>query len=104
MAYKGEDIPIVITGDDNTNLDDLDFKILIYPHDDIDNYIVLGKTDMKAGGANTYTGQIPHSETKDMPIGYYTIEVLSIGDDKRRIFKKEGAFTLYDSASKNVVG
>jgi hypothetical protein len=101
MAYKGEDIPIVITGDNENNLDEVDFKVLFYPHDTPDNPTILLKSDMTKEEENMYSGKIPFSTTKTMPIGYYTIEILTIGEE-RRIFKKDGAFTLYDSASKDI--
>lgn len=102
MAYKGEDIPIIIEGDNNNNLDSLDFKVVLYPHDDFTNKIIIKKEDMKNESENVYSGTISHTDTTDMPVGYYSIEILTIGETERRIFKKDGAFTLYDSASKNI--
>lgn len=101
MAYRGEDIPIVITGDEENNLDTLDFKVLFYPHDKPESSTTLLKSEMKKESENSYSGKIPYTTTKEMSVGYYTIEILTIGDE-RRIFKKDGAFTLYDSASKNI--
>lgn len=102
MAYKGEDIPIIIEGDNNNNLDSLDFKVVLYPHDDLTNKIVINKNAMKKESDNVYSGTISHTDTANMPVGYYSIEILTIGNTERRIFKKDGAFTLYDSASKNI--
>lgn len=102
MAYKGEDIPIIIEGDSNNNLDAMDFKVVLYPHDDLDNTTVINKSDMKKEDDNVYSGTISHVQTADMPVGYYSIEILTIGETERRIFKQDGAFILYDSASKNV--
>lgn len=110
MAYKGEDIPIIIEGDSNNNLDELEFQVVFYPHDDLDNKRVIQKSELIKEGNNIYSGVIPHSMTTQMPIGYYSVEVLTIapesemiGSVERRIFKKDGAFILYDSASKNLV-
>lgn len=109
MAYKGEDIPIIIEGDSNNNLDELEFQVVFYPHDDLDDKKVIRKSEMIKNGDNVYSGVIPYNVTMDMPIGYYSVEVLTIAPDagiigsiERRIFKKDGAFILYDSASKNL--
>jgi hypothetical protein len=110
MAYKGEDIPIIIEGDSNNNLDELEFQVVFYPHDDLDNKRVIRKSELKKNENNVYSGVIPYSMTMQMPIGYYSVEVLTVAPDtgtigsiERRIFKKDGAFILYDSASKNLM-
>jgi hypothetical protein len=103
MAYRGEDIPIIIEGDSNNDLDVLNFKVVLYPHDDIDNVMIIHKKDMTSVSKNVYSGKISYNETLSMPVGYYSVEILTIGENERRIFKKDGAFTLYDSASKLVM-
>lgn len=104
MAYIGEDIPITILGDATTNLDELDFKVVLYPHDNVDakNSMVILKTQMTREKSNVYSGKVPYTDTLIMPPGYYTLEILTIGEDSRRIFRQEGIFTLYDSVSKTL--
>lgn len=103
MAYRGENIDITIKGDDVFNLDDMDFKVLVYPDRHVDEAISIAKSDMTRLEDNQYFASIGYEKTKELPIGEYTIEVLVIeGSTSRSIFAKRGAFPVYDSASKNV--
>lgn len=103
MAYRGENIDFVIKGDSKINLDQINFKVLIYPDRHEEEAIVINKAIMTRVAASHYKGQIGYSETKDLPLGMYTIEVLLIEKDtERSIFMKRGAFPLYDSASRNI--
>ena len=103
MAYKGEDLPLEIKGDAEFNLDELDFKILVYPDRHPENVFLIEKSEMTKEYDNHYSGKIGYEITKEMPIGSYTIEVLAIeGETSRRIYVKLGAFPMYDSASKNI--
>lgn len=101
--YKGEDWPLDIKGDDEFNLDELDFKVLVYPDRRAEEVTILVKSQMSKVSDNHYSGKIGFGTTKNMPIGNYTIEVLIIeGQTSRRIYSRPGAFPVYDSAAKNI--
>lgn len=103
MAYRGETISITIKGDEKHNLDSLDFKVLIYPDRHTDDYTQFNKSDLTKLAANYYSLSIAPSTTADLALGMYTIEILLIeGGNSRSIYAKQGAFPIYDSASKNI--
>lgn len=103
MAHRGENIDITIKGDSEFNLDELDFKVLVYPDRHPAEVITLNKSDMEKVEANLYFGTIGYEKTKTMPLGLYTIEILLIeSGTSRSIYAKPGAFPMYDSASKDI--
>lgn len=103
MAYRGENIDITIKGDSEYNLDELDFKVLVYPDRHPNEKIVVEKSAMEKLDSNYYSATIGYEETKDFALGLYTIEVLIVeSGTSRSIFAKQGAFPVYDSASKNI--
>lgn len=103
MAYRGENIDITIKGDSEYNLDELDFKVLVYPDRHPDERTVIEKSQAKKLDSNYYCLSIEFEATKDMALGLYTIEVLIVeSGTSRSIFAKQGAFPVYDSASKDI--
>ena len=101
--FRGETIDIVIKGDSVLNLDSNDFMVLLYPDRHPETVFSVSKSEMKKQNSNYYTGSIDFETTKTMPLGMYTIEVLFInGTSSRSVFAKQGAFPLYDSASKSI--
>ena len=103
MAYRGENIDITIKGDSEFNLDALSFMVLIYPDRHTEQAIQINKEDGDRLGENHYHLRLEYSQTKDMALGMYTIEVLVIESGiSRSIYMKNGAFPVYDSASKNI--
>ena len=103
MAYRGENIEITIKGDSEFNLDQLNFMVLVYPDRHSDEKIVVEKSKMEKLESNYYQATIGYEETKMLPLGNYTIEVLVIqSETSRSIYAKPGAFPVYDSASKDI--
>lgn len=103
MAYRGENIDITIKGDSEFNLDELDFKVLVYPDRHTNEATTIDKSAMTKLNDNQYFGTIRYERTKTMPLGLYTIEVLVIeSGTSRSIYAKPGAFPMYDSASKDI--
>ena len=103
MAYRGENIDIVIKGDEQYNLDNLEFRVLVYPDRHTENAKSILKSEMTKVGSNHYSGTIGYNDSKNMPLGFYTVEVLIFdGVQNRSIFAKSSVFPLYDSASKNI--
>lgn len=108
MAYRGETLKITIKGDSEFDLDSLDFRLMIYPdrHTSNDMMKSLKKDQMTRIGDNHYLAEFTYMQTEDMPLGLYTIEVCVIENkgertESRSIYAKQGAFPMYDSASKN---
>lgn len=103
MAYRGGNIDITVTGDFTWNLDELDFKVLIYPDRHPEDAIEMDKSELSREGENHYAGSVPYDVTRDMALGYYTVEVLIIENEaSRSVFVKPAAFTMHDSASKDI--
>ena len=103
MAYRGENIDITIKGDSEFNLDSLDFKLLFYPDRHPEDAKTIEKSTCEKLGDNHYKAVIGFEETKTMSLGSYTIEVLIIENNySRSIYAKQGAFPMYDSASKSI--
>ena len=103
MAHRGENIDITIKGDSEFNLDELDFKVLVYPDRHTNEATTIEKSAMTKLSDNQYFGTIRYEQTKAMPLGLYTIEVLVIeSGTSRSIYAKPGAFPMYDSASKDI--
>ena len=103
MAYRGENIDITIKGDSEYNLDELDFKVLVYPDRHPEERIVVEKSEMDKLGQNYYSATIGYEQTKDFALGQYTIELLVVeSETSRSILVKQGAFPVYDSASKDI--
>lgn len=104
MAYQGEDWVFTITGDDKTNLDNNDFKILVYPCGKSNISVsTITKEQCSQVKENVYTGTIPFQTTKNLEIGLYTVEVLLISSGNvRSVFMKNNAFENKPSESKNI--
>lgn len=103
MAYRGEDIKIVVKGDAIYDLDKCDFKVLLYPDRHPNEATVISKEEMTREGSNYYSGEISAEASKALPIGLYTIEVLVFdGEDDRTIFLERSVLPIYDSGSKNI--
>jgi hypothetical protein len=103
MAYRGGNIDFTVKGDKTWNLDEHDFKVLVYPNNHPDRAVAVSKADMRKVEANMYEGAVSYKDTKNLMLGYYTIEILVIeAEDSRSVFARENAFELLDSASKNV--
>lgn len=103
MAYRGENIDITIKGDSEFNLDELDFKVLVYPDRHTNEATTIEKSAMTKLSDNHYHGSIGYEQTKGMSLSSYTIEILVIeSGTSRSIYAKPGAFSMYDSASKNI--
>ena len=101
--YRGENIDITIKGDTEFNLDSQDFVVLIYPDRHPDETKIVTKLECEKVANNHYKAVIGYAETKEMPLGYYTVEVLIIeNNNSRSIYAKQGAFPMYDSASKSI--
>lgn len=103
MAYKGENIDITIKGDAEYNLDEFDFKVLVYPDRHPEEKIVVEKSSMEKLDLNYYLATIGYETTKGLTLGNYTIELLVVeSGTSRSIWVKNGAFPVYDSASKSI--
>lgn len=102
MAFKGEDIKFKISGNQDFNLDDFDFAVLIYPDGKYSENIIIKKNDMIKVDSNEYVATIPHSTSKTMILGSYTIEFVLLSEESTMsIYVKRRAFEVYDSASKD---
>lgn len=103
MAYRGENIDIVLKGGETINLDAVDFKVLLYPDRHPEDAVTIAKSEMTKLNSNYYSGKLGYETTKTMILGYYTLEILIIeGSTSRSVFAKQGVFPLYDSASKTI--
>ena len=103
MAYRGENIDITIKGDSEYNLDELDFKVLVYPDRHPEGKIIIDKSSVTKIDTNYYELSIGFEKTKEMALGQYTIELLLVeSGTSRSIFAKQGAFPIYESASKSI--
>lgn len=101
--YRGENIDITIKGDSEYNLDELDFKVLVYPDRHPDERIEVDKSAMEKLDSNYYSAIIGYEKTKGLALGQYTIELLVVeSETSRSILVKQGAFPVYDSASKDI--
>lgn len=101
MALQGENIDILLKGDSDINLDDIDFKVTVYVSPNITNLVTISKSSCVKKDTNTYLCTIPYTTTKTMEIGVYTIEILD--STNHTIFQKINAFTLNLSASKTLI-
>ena len=112
MAYQGGDIKFTIVGNKKVDLDNNNFKVIVYPHcqcgkiTDFNTLpaVTLNKDSFEKTSDNTFVGKIPYTITKDMEETMYSMEVLIIDDEKneRRLFVKKHAFSLECSVSKQV--
>lgn len=113
MAHQGEDIKFTVKGDDNINLDALNFAVTVYLHCTCDNpksKKTLYKNqhfqaviDESGNNTNTYVGTIPSSDTAAMEEGQYNMELLTITEGgERSIFQQKHAFVLECSVSKSI--
>lgn len=103
MFFQGGNIPFTVQGDTEFNLDEVDFKVLLYPDRHPESATTIEKYAMTKAGENTYSYSIGYAQTKTMPIGKYTIEVLIIANSSTRsIFMNQSCFALLSSASKNI--
>ena len=103
MAHRGGNIDITIQGDSEFNLDVMDFKVMVYPDRHPEEVITLAKSEMQKNEDNLYSGSIGYELTKELPLGMYTVEVLVIeSETSRSVYVKAGAFSMYDSASKDI--
>ena len=104
--YRGENLKITIKGDAEFNLDDLDFGVFLYPDRNPGKRLFrlpVYKDKMSRIGDNIYLLDIDYSETETLHLGLYTIEIVVMeGSSHRSIFVKEGAFPVYDSATKTI--
>lgn len=113
MAHQGEDIKFTVKGDDNINLDALNFAVTVYLHCTCDNpksKVTLYKNpdftavkDESDNNTNTYVGTISSSYTKKMEEGQYNMELLTFTENgERSIFQQKHAFVLECSVSKDI--
>lgn len=114
MAQQGEDIKFTLRGNNEINLDDLDFKVSVYKscQCNSENVVTILKekmtqiTDDEGNGTNTFVGKIPYDQTKEMKEGYYDMELLTISGEgdaqERSIYTKKNVFMLDCSYSKNL--
>jgi len=103
MAYRGGNINFTVKGDAQFNLDNLDFRVMIYPDRHPEEAKTVLKSQMTKLNTNHYAGTISYDETKTMHLGLYSIEVLIIeSSTSRSVYKKAGAFPMYESASEDI--
>lgn len=103
MAYRGGNIDLTIKGDLTWDLDENDFKVLVYPNNYPEKAVSVSKADMSKVEDNMYSGSVSYKDTKAMMLGLYTIEVVIIkGEDSRSVFARENAFELFNSAAKDI--
>lgn len=96
MFYQGETIKINIKSD-SVNLQDNDFVLSVYHSFELDKSITKTKADADSTSDDgKYCFTLDYDETKVLPIGKYTIEILieEDGGNFRSIFKQKDAFTL----------
>lgn len=111
MYYQGENIQINVISDSLVDLNKKGFKLLLYPHcskDGMDKTITIDKSQnietRQDGEKMIFVFDIPYTQTKEMIIGDYDLEVLVEDNEKefRSIFKKSYAFGIGNSKSKNI--
>lgn len=104
MYYQGENINIIIKGDSNIDLNQYNFTVLVYNHYDESNDIIeITKAQSEEIEPNTYSVEIPFATTMGLSTGQYDIEICVIeNNDRRSVFKKNNAFTLNPSKSKDL--
>lgn len=111
MFYQGGNIEIKISGDTNSNLNNNNFWVVVYPHfsrNSNTSRVTMPKdqatvvTDIS--GKVTYTFNIPYTKTKNMDTGWYDIEVLIEGETNtfRSVFQKTFAFNMLFAQSKDI--
>jgi hypothetical protein len=116
--YRGEDWIITIKGDKEFDLDEMDFGVWLYPdrHPNALNWRGPIRKSATTGeitriGDNLYELRLAPSVTIDVPLGRYTIEIVVFTGEYtqsvwthrgRSIFIKQGAFAVYDSATKTI--
>lgn len=113
-AQQGEDIKFTLQGNDQINLDDNDFYVSVYLHnegcEEPTSLVTLSKDenfeailDSEENKTNTYLGRITAETTANMPTGIYNMELLIITpNNERSIYKHKHMFTLECSVSKNI--
>lgn len=113
MYYQGENIQINVTSDSVTDLKNKNFKLLVYPHYEknndeyakiIDKSDNIGVVEDADNNKTTYSFNIPYTDTQNMPIGDYDIEILIEYETEgyRSVFQKTFAFSMGFSFSKNI--
>lgn len=106
VFYQGETIPVVISGDEKTDLRMYNFVMLVYLHYDSKDFQLYYKHDFTeeyVDGETKFRCVIPHQTTGEMTQGDYTIEiVIPENDGYRSVYQKTHAFTLKFSNAKNI--
>lgn len=104
IFYQGENIPINIIGQ-NSELQDVDFVLLIYPHYDKQRVLEYRRADFLTDvvdGDTIYRMSVPWNVTKDMPVGDYCIEVMiAERGGYRSVHQHAHAFSVKFSNAKN---
>lgn len=104
IFYQGENIPINII-DENSELQDVDFVLLIYPHYDKQRVLEYHRENFQrevVDDNTVYRMSVPWRVTKDMPVGDYCLEVMvAEPDDYRSVHQHGHAFTIKFSNVKN---
>ena len=101
--YRGEQIQLVIEGNDAYNLSELNFGVVIYPISDKTAALHVTKSQMTSAGegSNAYIASFSATDTKTLPLGLYAVEMYD--DTNDLIYQQQGAFNLNDSVSKGLI-
>lgn len=113
IAQQGEDIPIRIKGDENINLDVLNFAVTLYLANGKsevshtfkkEEYFAKPKDENEVDIPYLWVGTIPARKTSEMELGTYNMELL-VGtkqNTNRSIYSNKNFLTIEYSVSQNV--
>lgn len=116
IAQQGEDITLTIKGDENADLDTLNFAVTLYlPNGDendihtfykkSENFGIFTKPQEEGVDVDyVWIGVIPSEETANMKVGTYNMELLTgTGEDTNRsIYVNKNFLTIEYSVSQGV--
>ena len=100
--FQGEQMNIIISGNDAYNLSTITFGCVIYPVEDVSKAINVPKASMEAVvGENKYIAHFASSLTRTLPVGIYNIELYD--DTNDIIYQQQNAFNISTSVSGNYI-
>lgn len=96
--FRGEVISLYLKGDEQFNLQDVDFNIYIYPDGDINpEFLKRTKDDCVLQEDGSYLLTVDSAITSSLPLTSYTIEINDASNNV--IYKQQNAFFFEPSAT-----